>query len=82
MVIRVDMGTLFADICIKNTQLLVRDRATPQNKLLQLILTRGTYLVAVVPNQFKDKASVHERHQVIQEKRQTNVHLFSLILFL
>lgn len=86
MVIRVDMETLFADICKIKEPTVKGQGYTPRqvSQRLQhaIITTRGTHLVAIVPNQVKDKASVHERHQVVKEKRQINVHLFSLLQFL
>ncbi len=40
------------------------------------------YLVAVILHQLKHKASVHQRHQVIQEERQADVNLLCLLQLL
>lgn len=40
------------------------------------------YLVAVVFHQLKDKSSVHERQQVVEEERQADVDFLCLLYLL
>lgn len=41
-----------------------------------------THLVAVMFDEVKHEATIHERQKVIQEESQADVHLFCLFVFL
>lgn len=52
---------------------------------IKIIISKGEelqYLVAVILHQLKHKASVHQRHQVIQEESQADVNLLCLLQLL
>lgn len=41
-----------------------------------------THLVAIVFDEVKYEATIHERQKVVQEESQADVHLFCLLVFL